>query len=324
MKTLLLKATDIAKAAFLIKKGKLVAFPTETVYGLGANALDAVAVRTVFEAKERPLSNPLIVHCDSIEMVRTIAHVTPQAEKLAKKFWPGPLTLILKKKNNIPGIVTVSRNVVAVRIPAHPIALKLITASGVPIAAPSANMYTRVSPTDASHVLEDLSGKIDAVIDGGRSKVGVESTVLDLTTKTPRILRPGGVALSAIQKVIPGVSNGTGTVSRKSPGTHKLHYSPKAPVVLVQTFQDLLRAIQQSKKKHIGVLAYDSWIKKLQKLPVSLYRWGAKGNDSQLASRLYAGLRELDRTSDIIFCPLPKETGLGEAIVNRLQKVRKG
>lgn len=235
-------------AAQLIRAGKLVAFPTETVYGLGANALDPEAVERIYEAKGRPHSSPIIVHVYDLEMVRRVVAEWPEtAQKLAKAFWPGPLTLVLPKTVAIPDVVTAGLPTVGVRMPAHPIAWHLVRVSEVPIAAPSANRFTHVSPTTAEHVRQSLGDRVDYILDGGPCRVGIESTVLTLAEGVPRILRPGGVSRTQIEAVIGAVAypiRETGFPGRDSvdssgaahlsPGQHPRHYSPKTRLILVE------------------------------------------------------------------------------------------
>lgn len=321
MKTKILSASQIKEAASLIKKGCLVAFPTETVYGLGADALNAAAAAAIFAAKGRPHSNPLIVHCCDLDQVRSIAVLTTDAEILARAFWPGPLTMVLRKKDVVPDVVTSGSGTVGVRIPAHPVALKLIRAAGVPVAAPSANAYMRTSPTKAEHVLEDLDGKIAAVIKAGQSKIGVESTVVDLTSRVPRVLRPGGIAFRRLKKALPATQDYTGVASKKSPGQHKYHYCPKAPLVPVRSSAEAVRLMKKNAHRKSAILSYTEWIPKFSGLRVEVYDWGRKADMERLAKRLYGGLRHLDaKGADVIYCPLPAESGLGQAIVNRLKK----
>jgi L-threonylcarbamoyladenylate synthase len=223
----------VERAAELIRAGKLVAFPTETVYGLGANALDAAAVERIFAAKRRPRTSPLIVHVDSIEMARTLATEWPAAaETLARRYWPGPLTLVLPKQPQIPDVVTAGLPTVGLRMPAHQLALELIRAAGVPIAAPSANRFTELSPTAAGHVPGDLA---DAVLDGGPARVGIESTVLSLAG-APTLLRPGVIPLPDLEALI-GPVQVAGTVegAHPSPGMHERHYRPSTPLYLIDT-----------------------------------------------------------------------------------------
>ncbi len=220
----------VARAAELLRAGKLVAIPTETVYGLGANALDDAAVRRIFEAKGRPLSSPLIVHVSDVAMARGLAKDWPrEAEALAARFWPGPLTIIVPKDGSVPDAVTAGLPSVALRMPSHPLALAVIQAAGIPIAAPSANRFTELSPTTAQHVREGLGDRVDFILDGGSCAVGIESTVISLAGPKPRILRPGMVSQTQIEEVIGPVETGGGA---ESPGQHPKHYSPRTRVVI--------------------------------------------------------------------------------------------
>jgi L-threonylcarbamoyladenylate synthase len=226
----------------MIRAGRLVAFPTETVYGLGANALDEAAVRRIFEAKGRPSTSPVIVHVDSIEMARGLVREWPaEAEALARMFWPGPLTLVLPKQPSIPDLVTAGLPTVGIRMPAHPVALGLIGAAGVPIAAPSANPFTRLSPTTAEHVREMLGDRVDLVLDGGPTSVGIESTVLSLAVSPPQLLRPGMVSQDQIEAVIGKVRTAGGVENRAhaSPGLHRTHYSPRTRLLLLKEGEPL-------------------------------------------------------------------------------------
>src|SRR6266540_2143822 len=233
-------ASAIRQAAATLLGGGLVAFPTETVYGLGANALDAAAVQRIFAAKGRPASDPLIVHIAALDQLDSVAQDVPAlAHTLARAFWPGPLTLVLKRRPAIPATVAAGRNTVAVRIPNHAVPLALARAAGVPIAAPSANLFTRPSPTTAAHVLEDLDGRIDLLLDGGPTPIGLESTVLDLTSAQPTLLRPGGVSIEALRQHIPDlifvpryVEHNPAAPTPASPGMLLKHYSPRAELLL--------------------------------------------------------------------------------------------
>jgi L-threonylcarbamoyladenylate synthase len=233
---------DVAYAAALIRAGKLVAFPTETVYGLGANALDAAAVERIFAAKGRPKTSPLIVHVDSIEMARGLAAAWPAAaETLARRYWPGPLTLVLPKRAEVPDIVTAGLPTVGLRMPAHPLALELIRAAGVPIAAPSANRFTELSPTAASHVPEALA---DYVLDGGPARVGIESTVVSLVgapAGEAMLLRPGVIPLPDLEALIGPIriAGAVGEGAHDSPGMHERHYRPRTPLVLFRAGESL-------------------------------------------------------------------------------------
>jgi L-threonylcarbamoyladenylate synthase len=222
--------TQIEQAAELLRAGRLVAFPTETVYGLGANALDEAAVRQIFEAKGRPFSSPLIVHVASIAMARELAHEWPEkAERLARHFWPGPLTIVVPKRPIVPDVVTAGLPSVGLRMPAHPVAQALLEAAQIPIAAPSANRFTELSPTTAEHVRESLGSRVDMILDGGPCTVGIESTVISLAGPVPRILRPGMISQTEIENIIGPVETGSGA---ESPGQHPRHYSPRTPVIL--------------------------------------------------------------------------------------------
>ena len=228
------------RAAELLRAGQLVAIPTETVYGLAANALDEAAVRRIFAAKGRPYSSPLIVHVADLAMTRELAREwSPQAETLAARFWPGPLTIIVPKNTNapdkIPDIVTAGLPSVALRMPAHPVALAVIRAAGIPLAAPSANRFTQLSPTTAQHVREALGDAVELIVDGGPCSVGIESTVISLTGAVPRILRPGMISQTQIEEVIGPVESGAG---EESPGQHPKHYSPRTRVVIGESPRD--------------------------------------------------------------------------------------
>ena len=235
------EAIVIRRAADWLTRGGLVAFPTETVYGLGVNALSAAAVQRLFEAKGRPASDPLIVHVAALAQVEQVAReLPPAAHALAARFWPGPLTLVLPKSSRIPAAVTAGLDTVGVRVPAHPVALALLEAAAIPVAAPSANLFSRPSPTRAEHVMQDLAGRIDLVLDGGPTLVGVESTVLDLTGAVPVVLRPGAVTLDMLETVVPrvevrsmAVADGH-TAAMPSPGMLARHYSPRAPLTLYE------------------------------------------------------------------------------------------
>lgn len=227
----------LGAAASLIREGKLVAFPTETVYGLGANALDPEAVARIFEVKGRPFTSPIIVHVQSVDMARNLVERWPDsAERLAKKFWPGPLTLVLRKHAKLPDVVTGGLDTVGLRVPAHPVALELLRISGVPIAAPSANRFSELSPTTAEHVRQALGNSIEMIVDGGPSTVGIESTVLSLCDDTPVLLRPGMISQPDIEAVIGPIEAMLGIVTsgaHPSPGLHPRHYSPRTPLLLV-------------------------------------------------------------------------------------------
>lgn len=239
-RTCLIEASEIKRAAALIRAGELVAFPTETVYGLGANALDAAAVAKIFIAKGRPAESPLIVHVDSIEMAQGMVRDWPAtADLLARRFWPGPLTLVLPKQPQVPYVLTSGLDTVGVRMPANGIAIALIREAGVPIAAPSANRFSELSPTTAEHVRASMSGQVAMVLDGGRTTIGIESTVLSLAGANPLLLRPGMLTKAEIEEVIAPVeiSGNSVTGAHPSPGMHPRHYSPRTKLVLVTDAQ---------------------------------------------------------------------------------------
>jgi len=232
-----MQSDEIGRAAALIRAGELVAFPTETVYGLGANALDPTAIEKIYAAKGRPPESPLIVHVSSIEMARSLVREWPErAEKLARKFWPGPLTLVLPKQPRVPDRLTAGLDTVGIRMPAHPIAQELIRESGVPIAAPSANRFTELSPTTAQHVRDALGDRVAMILDGGRTTVGIESTVLSLAGPNAVLLRPGMVTQQEIEAVIGPikVQGAAPEGPHSSPGLHRRHYSPKTPLILIE------------------------------------------------------------------------------------------
>jgi L-threonylcarbamoyladenylate synthase len=329
--TLLLPATpeNIARAAEILKNGGLVAFPTETVYGLGANALDVEAVSRIFTAKGRPTADPLIVHLSGVDQVSLVAAaVSETAQTLMRAFWPGPLTLILPKRPEVPNLVTSDLETVAVRVPDHPVALALIRAAGVPVAAPSANRFGRTSPTTAAHVFHDLEGRVDIVLDGGSTTIGVESTVLDVSSIPARILRPGGVTREMLESVIGAVEVlGQKRKPEKglpSPGLLEKHYAPHAEMLLF-TGQDaralLLASLTESRLagRTVGVLAADEEAEALQAAGAVVYRLG--GDMNSIARQIYAGMRWLDGQGvELILCRDFGEGGLGLAIRDRLTR----
>jgi L-threonylcarbamoyladenylate synthase len=322
-------STEIKKAADIIRNGGLVAFPTETVYGLGADTFSSDAVAKIFTAKGRPSCDPLIVHvADKQDLLKLANEVYKIALDLADAFWPGPLTLILKKSTNIPSIVTAGLETVAVRMPDNPVALSLIRASGVPIAAPSANLFGRTSPVTAEHVLQDLKGKIDLILDAGRTKVGLESTILDLTQTPFRILRPGGVSLEALRTIIPNVEfyQGNGILS---PGMFQRHYSPKAKLILVQngnkTETDRVKHIASEfamQGYSVGIMTKTENRHKYDG-DFNLKILGPGNNLALCAGNLYSVLREFDKDgTQIIIAESVREEGLGVAIMDRLRKAQ--
>ncbi|AEC51980.1 sua5 superfamily-related protein [Pyrococcus sp. NA2] len=313
-------------AARLIREGKLVAFPTETVYGLGADALNESAVRRIFEAKGRPADNPLIVHISSFSQVHELAREVPEeAKMLAREFWPGPLAIVLPKSEIVPKVTTGGLDTVAIRMPANKIALKLIELSGRPIAAPSANISGKPSPTSAEHVAEDFYGKIECIVDGGETKIGVESTVIDLTEWPPVLLRPGGLPLEEIERVIGEVRVHPAVYGKKvdvakAPGMKYRHYAPNAEVIVVEGSREKVGAkirelVEEFKSKglKVGVIgSADYGADEFFFLGRSV---------EEVARNLFKALRYMDRAGvDIVIAEGVEEKGLGLAVMNRLRK----
>lgn len=313
----------IRQAAEVIRAGGLVAFPTETVYGLGANALDARAVSRIFEAKGRPATNPVIVHIsDASEVLNVAAIWLETAAKLAGAFWPGPLTLVVPKANAVPHIVTAGGPTVAVRCPNHPIAQALIRQAGVPIAAPSANRSTELSPTRAEHVLKGLNGRIDLLLDGGPCSGGIESTVVDVTGEIPRVLRPGLITVLMLEAVCGRVEFGAKDegISR-SPGQMEKHYSPRTPLVLCETLVEALVGFWELVCKHtrIGLMTCVQMDDLFQHESLLLRRMP---NDPELyAAQLYAALHELDSLGLVaIYVTMPPNMAKWAAVRDRLTR----
>jgi L-threonylcarbamoyladenylate synthase len=330
-----LELDKIRAAARVIRSGGLVAFPTETVYGLGANALDGEAVLKIFRAKNRPADNPLIVHIAKKEDLQVLVDHSPErAEKLTSKFWPGPLTILAVKSELVPDVTTAGLATVAIRMPSHPVARALITEAGVPIAAPSANIAGRPSPTTAEHVVKDLSGRIDMVIDGGAVGFGVESTVLDLTSKVPTVLRPGPVTVEELRKILGEVEvhpvakaeAPTEAVVAQAPGMKYRHYAPRAEVVVVEgpiryvasKIQELAEKYGREGKK-VGIMATKETARKYRTDVVKVV--GPRGNPVAVAKNLFRVLREFDDEAvDVVLAEGLETAGIGLAIMNRLRK----
>jgi L-threonylcarbamoyladenylate synthase len=333
--TRLLPATreGIAQAAALLRAGGLVAFPTETVYGLGANALAATAVLGIFKAKGRPAEDPLIVHLAGGEQLERVARSTPYGDALAARFWPGPLTLVLPRLDSVPLEVTAGLDTVAVRVPAHSMALALLDATGLPIAAPSANLFGRPSPTTPEHVLADLAGRIDAILQGGPTTVGVESTIVDVSGERPRLLRPGGLVAEAIEDALgvrllpppPRLSAGP----QLAPGLLEVHYAPRTPLTLIvgepqaarpRLVSEVSSAIARGRR--VGVLllldeadVFDPGVRR-----EVVGRWN---DPERSAARLFAALRALDAAGlDLLFARdlADPNRGLGRALADRLRR----
>jgi L-threonylcarbamoyladenylate synthase len=342
MKTLVLKVDsqepDIEKvrlAADFIKKGGLVAFPTETVYGLGADALNGEAVLSLFRVKRRPLDNPPIVHICDVKDVYRLAEMVPfRAKALMERFWPGPLTLIFKRSEVVPDVTVAGLDTIAVRMPRHNVALALIRESGCPIAAPSANLAGKPSPTSAEHVLDDLGGRIDAVLDAGPTVVGVESTVLDLTVDPPQVLRPGGTPFEVLREALGGVELNPAVTAEKalwmekvrSPGVKYKHYAPDAEVVVVEgevnavvaKASELVKFYREEGRK-VGVLATDETATCYGGCVVKSL--GSRRDLAVVARNLFRLLREFDLEGvDVIVAEGVPAEGLGLAVMNRLRK----
>lgn len=326
--------TDMQEAAALIRAGELVAFPTETVYGLGADALRPEASRKIYEAKGRPSDNPLIVHIAEFEDLVSIAREVPrQAKLLADAFWPGPLTMIVWKNDRVPYETTGGMETVAVRMPDHPVALRLIRESGCLVAAPSANISGRPSPTEAAHVARDMDGRIPMILDGGAVGIGIESTIIDLTEETPMILRPGYItqemltdALGEEVRIDPGIIASDSGQKPKAPGMKYKHYAPKADLILVEGETgkvietiNRLAGERRAAGKKVGIIATDETMERYDGADtVSI---GARSDEDAIARHLYKLLREFDdRGADIIYSESFATPRIGQAIMNRLLK----
>lgn len=328
IKTQLLTEKDIEAAAAMLQAGGLVGIPTETVYGLGANGLDPAAVRRIFEAKGRPQDNPLILHIpDPSWLERYCRDVPAAARRLAEQFWPGPLTMILPRRALVPDEVTCGLETVGVRCPDHPVTLAIIRAAGVPVAAPSGNRSGRPSPTCARHMLEDMEGRIQAVVDGGPCGVGVESTIVDLTLPVPRLLRPGGLPLEALEAVLGHVDVDRAVTAPLSPGEKPRapgmkyrHYAPRAPVTVVTGDGAATAAyIRRQAGANTGVICFGEYRDRFPGCTVRSI--GPAGDRGEQARRVFDALRSFDGTPvTAIFAQCPGEEGLGLAVANRLKK----
>lgn len=324
----------LKEAGEILRDGGLVTFPTETVYGLGANALDEEAVKKIFYAKGRPQDNPLIVHIADYNLESYVKEVPDIAVKLTKNFWPGPLTIVLKKSDIIPEATSAGLDTVGLRMPSNKIALALIEESGVPLAAPSANISGRPSPTEVSRCIEDLNGKVNYIIGGDKSEVGLESTVVDCTVYPPCVLRPGGITLEMLKRIdsqiyidpaIMGKSDDK--LKPKAPGMKYRHYAPKAAVKVIKgdlkkTIEKINEIVQNyiDEKMKIGIMATDETAEFYPK-GVTVVSLGSRKNPESIAHNLFETLRELDDSGvDIIISEAFEEDGIGTAIMNRLNK----
>ena len=335
----------IEEAAQAIRDGQLVAFPTETVYGLGAHALDEAAVQKIFDAKERPANDPLIVHIAHVGQVMQCASAFPaEARKLALSFWAGPLTLILPKKPSIPDLVTAGLPNVALRAPSHRVARALMEMAGVPIAAPSANRFARPSPTTAQHVLDDLDGRVDVIIDGGPTDIGLESTIVDFSVDPPVLRRPGGITYEQVHSLVPEIvmasSGGDDTAPQAAPGQMTRHYAPKAPMTLYEGDQawvvenigaDARTAAASGSK--VGILAPEDDLTALAPAiapaasagRIEVRPYGSRADVERAGRELFAALRDLDAAGvSVILASSPSTDGLGLAIRDRLSRAAEG
>ncbi len=346
IKTVIKKADNIEKsretfeqAGQIIRDGGLVAFPTETVYGLGGNAFDKDSSLKIYSAKGRPSDNPLIVHIADISEIDGIAeNVSDAARRLMEKFWPGPLTIILKKKDIVPAETTGGLDTVAVRMPSHPVALEFIKSAGVPIAAPSANTSGRPSPTMAKHVAEDMTGRIEMIIDGGQVDIGIESTIIDMSGETPMILRPGYITKEMLEKEIGSVLVDKVVLAKsseelakdnyvpKAPGMKYRHYAPKAELIMFEgetenVSQEINRRTEEDLEsgRKVGIICTDETINLYKKGKVVSI--GSAKNEETIAHNLYGVLRDFDNMDvECIYSETFYNTGLGQAIMNRLIK----
>lgn len=330
MQTLLLNAAEpgaVEEAARIIREGGLVGMPTETVYGLAANALDAKAVEKIFVAKGRPQDNPLIVHISDFSQIGRLTKSLPEsAKKLADAYWPGPMTMVLEKSDLIPSIVSANLPTVGIRFPSHPVAQALITAAGVPIAAPSANRSGLPSTTTAQHVMRDMDGRIDAVLDGGACGVGVESTIITLASDPPRLLRPGGITLEQLRAVLgrvdvdPAVLNPLPKGAKPlSPGMKYKHYSPKANVIILDgSERDYADYVNAHKLPGVAALCYTGE-DQLVNVPAVCY--GGETDYNAQARDLFEALRHLDDIgAETVYARCPEPKGVGLAVYNRLMR----
>ena len=318
---------DLITAAQLIKKGGVVAVPTETVYGLAADALDDDAVKKIFKAKGRPADNPLIVHISDISQImekKLVKEIPEKAKMLMDSFWPGPLTIIMEKGESIPKSVCAGLDSVAIRFPSHETVKEIISLSGCPLAAPSANISGKPSPTSFAHVVHDMYGKIDAIVDGGDCKVGLESTVITMITPTPRILRPGYITKEDIEKIIGEVDIDRAVLDQmnendkaSSPGMKYKHYSPSARVILLKgSSERFIDYVNSSKENNLTVLCYDEEQDMIKRKCIPL---GKKDDLDHQARKLFDALRKTDDDgTELVYAHTPQTQGVGMAIYNRL------
>ncbi|MBE6575917.1 MAG: threonylcarbamoyl-AMP synthase [Ruminococcaceae bacterium] len=318
-------SAQLAEAAEILRRGGLVVFPTETVYGLGGNATDSEAAQKIYAAKGRPSDNPLIIHIAYPEDAADYAEISPLYLRLAEAFMPGPLTVILPKKDTIPHSVTGGLDSVAVRCPAHPIAHALIAAAGIPIAAPSANLSGKPSPTCAAHVIEDLSGRVDVIIDGGNCDIGLESTILKIDGDHPVLLRPGGITLEQLEAVCGPVEVAAAVIGQLAPGERPLspgmmyrHYAPSTPLTLVRGERGAVTAYLAARQAEgCGILCYAEDAELLS--PERCIILGHRDSPEEQAHHLFTALRDADAlNAPHLYAPMPEESGMGLALCNRM------
>lgn len=329
MKTLRLSSSheDLQKAGKILRQGGLIGIPTETVYGLAANAFNGAAVADIFKAKCRPMDNPLIVHIAEFkEWKPLVSFISEEAEILAEKFWPGPLTIILPKSDLIPDEVSAGLSTVAVRMPSHPVAREIIKAAGVPLAAPSANLSGKPSPTTAEHVLHDMDGRIEGVVDGGESNVGVESTVITLAEDVPTLLRPGGITLEQLREVLGEVKVNHAVYDQlkegekaASPGMKYKHYSPAANVIVLKgSTEKYVKYVNDHAGETVAALCYEE---ERDKLNVKTISCGRAENSMSQAHNLFDALRKADEIgAKVAYAHYPSTQGVGLAVYNRLMR----
>ncbi|MGN8874767.1 L-threonylcarbamoyladenylate synthase [Pseudoflavonifractor sp. HCP28S3_F10] len=323
-----LSAEEIASAAAIIKRGGLLGIPTETVYGLGANGLDPEAVAHIFEAKGRPQDNPLILHIPSADWLERYCQAVPEsAYRLAERFWPGPMTMVLRRKAVVPDVVTAGLDTVGMRCPAHPVCRAILAAADVPVAAPSGNTSGRPSPTNMADMLEDMDGKIDGIVDGGSCTVGVESTIIDLTVTPPRLLRPGGITLEQLRSVLGEVAVDDAVLRPmgkdehpRAPGMKYRHYAPKAPVTVVRgEAAEAARTIRRRIGDRDGVICFNEFRPLFEGHPTQCI--GPASDPEEQARRVFDALRAFDHTDvAAIWAMCPDGSGIGLAVCNRLNK----
>ncbi len=330
----------IGYAAGVIRSGGLVVFPTETVYGLGASAFDSRAVERIYAVKGRPLDNPVIVHiCDLGQLELVASRVPEEAYRLVERLWPGPLTILLPRSPKVPNVVTAGLDTVAVRMPAHPVALELIRSAGVPIAAPSANLSGKPSPTRGEHVIEDLYSKVEVILDAGETLYGVESTIINLLSDPPILLRPGAYPVEEVERilgrsvVVPEFARGLGEAERAlAPGMKHRHYAPDTPLILVETDsydepQHLVEAVRRLILEYkmrglkVAVISYTETYRYYEGLVDKVLVMGSRGNVYEVARNLFATLRAIDKLGvDVAVVEGVEERGLGLAVMNRLRR----